>query len=94
MVPLLHNIHESVTGGDDRNRTGNPWLAKPVLSRLSYIPDRQFVSVVVGLSGLEPLTSPLSGARSGRLSYRPDSCMYLEETDTRFPVSSVVIPDG
>ena len=27
----------------------------------------------VGLSGLEPLTSALSGQRSNRLSYRPES---------------------
>jgi hypothetical protein len=27
--------------------------------------------VVVGLSGFEPLTSPLSGVRSNQLSYRP-----------------------
>ncbi len=28
-------------------------------------------STLVGLSGFEPLTSPLSGARSSQLSYRP-----------------------
>ncbi len=27
------------TGGDERNRTADPLLAKQVLSRLSYIPD-------------------------------------------------------
>jgi hypothetical protein len=27
--------------------------------------------MLVGLSGLEPLTSPLSGVRSSQLSYRP-----------------------
>ena len=27
-------------GGDDRIRTGDPLLAKQVLSQLSYIPDR------------------------------------------------------
>jgi hypothetical protein len=27
--------------------------------------------MVVGLSGFEPLTSPLSGVRSNQLSYRP-----------------------
>ena len=26
------------SGGDDRARTGDLWLAKPVLSQLSYIP--------------------------------------------------------
>ena len=29
------------------------------------------IRIVVGLIGLEPATSPLSGARSNQLSYRP-----------------------
>ena len=33
--------------------------------------ERPSSGVVVGLSGLEPLTSALSGQRSNRLSYRP-----------------------
>ena len=34
-----HSIsYRMLSGGDDRNRTGNLWLAKPALSRLSYIP--------------------------------------------------------
>ena len=49
-------------GGDDRNRTGDPLLAKQVLSQLSYIPQ------VVGLPGIEPGTSRLSSARSNQLS--------------------------
>jgi hypothetical protein len=53
-------------GGDDRNRTGDPLLAKQVLSRLSYIPPS-----VVGLGRVELPTSRLSGARSNHLSYRP-----------------------
>ena len=53
-------------GGDSRDRTGNLRLAKPALSQLSYIPVK-----MVGLSGIEPLTSRLSGARSNHLSYRP-----------------------
>jgi hypothetical protein len=52
------------SGGADRDRTDDPLLAKQVLSQLSYSP-------VVGLGGLEPPTSPLSGARSNHLSYRP-----------------------
>ena len=52
-------------GGARRVRTADPRLAKPVLSQLSYGPG------LVGLGGLEPPTSPLSGVRSNRLSYRP-----------------------
>ena len=55
-------------GGDIRTRTGSLGLAKPALYHLSYIPTQ-----MVGLSGLEPLTSRLSGARSDHLSYRPDT---------------------
>ena len=50
-------------GGDDRIRTGDPLLAKQVLSQLSYIP-----ALVVGLPGIEPGTSRLSSARSSHLS--------------------------
>ena len=53
-------------GGDEENRTPDPLLARQVLSQLSYTP-----MLVVGLSGLEPPTSRLSGVRSNRLSYRP-----------------------
>ena len=34
-------------------------------------PLREFRSAMVGLTGLEPVTSSLSGKRSNRLSYRP-----------------------
>ena len=54
------------TGGDNRDRTGNPQLAKLVLSQLSYIPKS-----LVGPSGIEPETSALSARRSSQLSYRP-----------------------
>ena len=50
-------------GGDDRIRTGDPLLAKQVLSQLSYIP-----ALMVGLPGIEPGTSRLSSARSSHLS--------------------------
>ena len=52
-------------GGASRDRTDDPLLAKQVLSQLSYGP------IVVGLGGLEPPASPLSGVRSNHLSYRP-----------------------
>ncbi len=54
-------------GGADRDRTGDPLLAKQVLSQLSYSP----VVNMVGLGRVELPTSPLSGVRSNQLSYRP-----------------------
>ncbi len=56
----------AVPSGDEGIRTPDPLLARQVLSHLSYTPGN-----TVGLSGLEPPTSRLSGARSNRLSYRP-----------------------
>ena len=63
-------------GGADRDRTDDLGLAKPALSQLSYSPmeiGRSPSRFMVGLSGVEPLTSRLSGVRSSLLSYRP-SC--------------------
>ena len=51
-------------GGADRDRTGDPLLAKQVLSQLSYSPKRYHV--MVGLGRLELPTSPLSGVRSNQ----------------------------
>ena len=67
------------SGGDSGARTRNLRLAKPALSQLSYIPQgghrrdepRGVSSLMVGLGGLEPPTSRLSGVRSNQLSYRP-----------------------
>ena len=56
-------------GGADRDRTGDPLLAKQVLSQLSYSPTFR----MVGLGRVELPTSPLSGVRSNQLSYRPVS---------------------
>jgi hypothetical protein len=47
-------------GGGERIRTDDPLLAKQVLSQLSYTPS------VVGLVGIEPTTSRLSGVRSNQ----------------------------
>ena len=65
----------STPGGDDRIRTGDPLLAKQVLSQLSYIP-----TWVVGLGRVELPTSRLSGARSNHLSYRPQKGGRLNAT--------------
>ena len=53
-------------GGDEESRTPDPLLARQVLSQLSYTP-----MSMVGLSGLEPPTSRLSGVCSNLLSYKP-----------------------
>ena len=54
------------TSGDNEIRTRDPLLARQVLSQLSYTP-----VVFMGLNGLEPSTSRLSGVRSNQLSYKP-----------------------
>ena len=71
VVPVL-----SSSGGDSGARTRSLRLAKPALSQLSYIPNVMAEELaageeMVGLSGLEPPTSRLSGVRSNQLSYRP-----------------------
>ena len=53
-------------GGDEETRTPDPLLAKEMLCQLSYVPRRQWE--VVGDTGLEPVTSALSGQRSNQLS--------------------------
>ena len=63
----------SICNGDKEIRTLDPLLARQVLSQLSYTP-----IVLIGLSGLEPPTSRLSGVRSNRLSYRPMVMMLFE----------------
>ena len=88
-----------VSGGDSGARTRNLRLAKPALSQLSYIPETGPARVpgkagagaeleaLVGLGGLEPPTSRLSGVRSNQLSYRPTA-----RRDAIEPVVTVVAP--
>ena len=73
--------------GDGEIRTLDPLLARQVLSQLSYTPMKSWMWVYpfkaipvffflwfvkpMGLSGLEPPTSRLSGVRSNQLSYKP-----------------------
>ncbi len=64
-------------GGAMRDRTADLLRAKQALSQLSYSPFlpsplQTKPSGLVGLGRLELPTSPLSGVRSNRLSYRPD----------------------
>ena len=59
-------------GGEERTRTVNPRLAKPVLCQLSYFPSITKQSIYVGLSRLELLTPRLSSVCSNQLSYRPE----------------------
>ena len=54
-------------GGDEETRTPDPLLAKEMLCQLSYVPDVTDDGVV-GVSGLEPETSALSGQCSNQLS--------------------------
>jgi hypothetical protein len=60
-------------GGARRDRTDDLLLAKQALSQLSYGPDSppRIAAEMVGLGRFELPTSPLSGVRSNRLSYRP-----------------------
>src|ERR1700681_36402 len=69
-------------GGASRDRTGDLLVANQTLSQLSYGPlprsgeplarkTHKRVADLVGLGGVEPPTSPLSGVRSNQLSYRP-----------------------
>ena len=54
-------------GGDEETRTPDPLLAKEMLCQLSYVPSL-LEREMVGVSGLEPETSALSGQCSNQLS--------------------------
>ena len=58
-------------GGASRDRTGDLLLAKQALSQLSYGPSSDPPGMV-GLGRFELPASPLSGARSDQLSYKPE----------------------
>ena len=55
------------SGGDEETRTPDPLLAKEMLYQLSYVPALGRAGMV-GVSGLEPETSALSGQCSNQLS--------------------------
>ena len=72
--------------GSIRDRTVDLLNANQTLSQLSYGPLRCFLVFnfsnkslyyLVGPSGLEPLTSRLSGVCSNQLSYRPGLCLVV-----------------
>ena len=70
----LQNSGDS--GGAKEDRTPDLLRARQALSQLSYGPrywTPELLAILVGLGGLEPPTSPLSGVRSNRLSYRPNN---------------------
>src|SRR5690606_13047613 len=81
----IFSCRAAALGGAKRDRTADLLRARQALSQLSYGPktaassnppcqaaqaDKQKANLV-GLGGLEPPTSPLSGVRSNHLSYRP-----------------------
>ena len=70
-------------GGATGIRTPDLLRAKQPLSHLSYRPETkrelsisQFSTFLVGVGGLEPPTSILSGSRSNLLSYTPPVVLY------------------
>ena len=70
---ILINSSKKKFSGVKRDRTANLLNANQMLYQLSYNPlISSHKTWYVGLSGVEPLTSRLSGVRSNQLSYRPD----------------------
>ena len=61
-TPIVEGV--AGAGGANRDRTGDLLLAKQALSQLSYGPGYGCRAVLVGLGGVAPPTSPLSGVRS------------------------------
>ncbi len=63
-------VDRARSGGDEETRTPDPLLAKEMLFQLSYVPlpAPKPRLAMVGVSGLEPETSALSGQCSNQLS--------------------------
>ena len=75
-IPKMSQSNILGIGGAKQDRTADLLRARQALSQLSYSPMKPWLrydtnKILVGLSGLEPPTSPLSGVRSNQLSYRP-----------------------
>ena len=76
--------------GADRDRTCDLLNANQALSQLSYSPNSKWLAVdQVGLRGLEPRTSSLSGMRSNHLSYKPIFRVCDGLADYRFDLSRI-----
>ena len=75
--------------GASRDRTDDPLVANQVLSQLSYSPKIFIGLTQVGLRGLEPRTSSLSGMRSNHLSYKPIFRVCDGLADYRFDLSRI-----
>ena len=77
LLILLHKIKISNfdLGGGERIRTDDLLRARQALSQLSYTPDN---TVVVGLDGIEPSTSRLSGVRSDQTELQAPVFRILE----------------
>jgi hypothetical protein len=75
---------------DSGGRVLEPFEPRPgrsaahALGTLCYLCFRVGPEKMVGLGGLEPPTSPLSGARSSHLSYRPGKHTWQELTTDLF----------
>ena len=69
----------TLIGGGSRIRTGDMLLAKQPLYQLSYTP----TEVLVGVDGVEPSTSSLSGTRSNQLSYTPEDVSSEEARNSQ-----------
>ena len=64
--------YPAANGGTNRARTYDPLLVRQVLSQLSYDPMniiKFFVSEETTQTGLEPVTSAVTGRRSNQLSH-------------------------
>ena len=91
-------------GGGDRTRTDDPLVANQVLYQLSYAPmgvccadhldQARLEGPMVGLTGVEPVTSRLSGERSNQLSYRPIGVRGSQAGARRAPRGAVCLAAG
>ena len=83
-IPNFQKAKKSCCGAD-RDRTCDLLNANQALSQLSYSPKNKIMAVdQVGLRGLEPRTSSLSGMRSNHLSYKPKNTGMRDQKGFEF----------